>query len=163
MLGFVKPGLPSVSLPPFSTQVENKTYSFVDMATTLGSAIIIVPILSILQNYAIAKVYSKLLDFSNTPVKTPDCSRRRKIHRFYPGNVGIGNLQHHIVLCQFDAGFGCVVQGRSESRQRSQNHFWRSVHLRCGYSSLEFLNALVLLHSKGLIGCRHHCGGSLYD
>lgn len=66
MLGFVKPGLPSVSLPPFSTQVENKTYSFVDMATTLGSAIIIVPILSILQNYAIAKVYSKLLDFSNT-------------------------------------------------------------------------------------------------
>lgn len=69
MLGFVKPGLPSVSLPPFSTQVENKTYSFVDMATTLGSAIIIVPILSILQNYAIAKVYSKYLGCSTTSLK----------------------------------------------------------------------------------------------
>ncbi|KAL1495007.1 hypothetical protein ABEB36_010498 [Hypothenemus hampei] len=59
LTGFVKPGLPDISLPPFSTKVENKTYSFVEMATILGSGIIIVPILSILQNYAIAKVYSE--------------------------------------------------------------------------------------------------------
>ncbi|ERL95346.1 hypothetical protein D910_12611 [Dendroctonus ponderosae] len=59
LTGFVKPGLPSVSLPPFSTEVNGKSYTFFDMASTLGSAIIIVPILSILQNYAIAKVYSE--------------------------------------------------------------------------------------------------------
>ncbi|XP_060522762.1 sodium-independent sulfate anion transporter-like isoform X1 [Cylas formicarius] len=57
LTGFVKPGLPDVSLPPFSTTVGNVTYDFVDMASTIGSGIIIVPLLSILQNYAIAKVY----------------------------------------------------------------------------------------------------------
>ncbi|XP_066259339.1 sodium-independent sulfate anion transporter-like [Euwallacea similis] len=59
LTGFVRPGLPTISLPPFSTQVESKPYSFLDMVSVLGSAIIIVPILSILQNYAIAKVYSE--------------------------------------------------------------------------------------------------------
>ncbi|XP_076275258.1 sodium-independent sulfate anion transporter-like isoform X1 [Rhynchophorus ferrugineus] len=59
LTGFVKPGLPNITLPPFSTEVNNQTYTFNDMVSTLGSGIIIIPILSILQNYAIAKVYSE--------------------------------------------------------------------------------------------------------
>lgn len=57
--GFVKPGLPSISPPPFSTQVGNTTYSFIDMTSTMGTAILVVPLLSILENIALAKVFCK--------------------------------------------------------------------------------------------------------
>ncbi|KAJ8944651.1 hypothetical protein NQ314_009413 [Rhamnusium bicolor] len=56
---FVKPGLPSLTPPPFTTQVGNKTYNFLDMASTLGSGVIVVPLLSILENIALAKVFSE--------------------------------------------------------------------------------------------------------
>ncbi|XP_018575202.1 sodium-independent sulfate anion transporter-like [Anoplophora glabripennis] len=59
LTGFVKPGLPNFAPPPFSTQVGNTTYSFLDMASSLGSAVIVVPLLSILENIALAKVFSE--------------------------------------------------------------------------------------------------------
>ncbi|XP_018331553.1 sodium-independent sulfate anion transporter [Agrilus planipennis] len=58
LIGYVKPGLPQLSPPPFSTQVGNTTYSFVDIASTLGSAMFVVPLFGILENIALAKVYS---------------------------------------------------------------------------------------------------------
>ncbi|KAJ8915141.1 hypothetical protein NQ315_000393 [Exocentrus adspersus] len=59
LTGFVKPGLPTLSPPPFTTQVGNRTYDFIDMASTLGPAVIVVPLLSILENIALAKVFSE--------------------------------------------------------------------------------------------------------
>ncbi|KAJ0177503.1 hypothetical protein K1T71_007512 [Dendrolimus kikuchii] len=59
LTGDVKPGLPQISAPPFSATVGNHTYTFVEMASTLGSAIFVVPLLSILENIALAKVFSE--------------------------------------------------------------------------------------------------------
>lgn len=59
LTGEVKPGLPRLSAPPFSATVGNHTYTFVEMASTLGSAIFVVPLLSILENIALAKVFSE--------------------------------------------------------------------------------------------------------
>ncbi|CAK1596661.1 unnamed protein product [Parnassius mnemosyne] len=59
LTGEVKPGLPQLSLPPFSATVGNHTYTFMEMASTLGSAIFVVPLLSILENIALAKVFSE--------------------------------------------------------------------------------------------------------
>lgn len=59
LTGEVKPGLPQISAPPFSATVGNHTYTFVEMASTLGSAIFVVPLLSILENIALAKVFSE--------------------------------------------------------------------------------------------------------
>lgn len=59
--GEVKPGLPALSPPPFSATVGNHTYSFMEMASTLGSAIFVVPLLSILENIALAKVFCECL------------------------------------------------------------------------------------------------------
>lgn len=59
--GEVKPGLPSISAPPFSATVGNHTYTFVEMTSTLGSAIFVVPLLSILENIALAKVFCEYL------------------------------------------------------------------------------------------------------
>ncbi|CAH2036859.1 unnamed protein product, partial [Iphiclides podalirius] len=59
LTGEVKPGLPQLSPPPFSATVGNHTYTFMEMASTLGSAIFVVPLLSILENIALAKVFSE--------------------------------------------------------------------------------------------------------
>lgn len=59
--GEVKPGLPSISAPPFSATVGNHTYTFVEMTSTLGSAIFVVPLLSILENIALAKVFCEFV------------------------------------------------------------------------------------------------------
>lgn len=67
--GYVKPGLPSFAVPPFSTQVGNNTYNFIEMASTLGTAIFVVPLFGILENIALAKAfckYSMFFKFLNT-------------------------------------------------------------------------------------------------
>ncbi|XP_051158559.1 sodium-independent sulfate anion transporter-like [Leptopilina boulardi] len=56
--GTVKSGLPPIQLPPFSAQVGNQTYSFVDMCSHLGLGIIFVPLIAVLTNVAIAKSYA---------------------------------------------------------------------------------------------------------
>nr|CAD7462221.1 unnamed protein product [Timema tahoe] len=54
----IKPGLPTFGLPPFSAQVGNTTYSFLGMCEKLGSGIIMVPVVGVLANVAIAKAFS---------------------------------------------------------------------------------------------------------
>ncbi|XP_067006356.1 sodium-independent sulfate anion transporter [Anabrus simplex] len=58
LTGEVKAGLPPFSPPPFSAQVNNQTYTFLNMASNLGSATFVVPLLAILENIALAKVFS---------------------------------------------------------------------------------------------------------
>ncbi|XP_014279762.1 sodium-independent sulfate anion transporter [Halyomorpha halys] len=53
----VKGGIPSLILPPFSTQIGNKTYEFGEMVTELGTGCIIIPIIAVLANVAIAKAF----------------------------------------------------------------------------------------------------------
>ncbi|XP_058797830.1 sodium-independent sulfate anion transporter-like [Phymastichus coffea] len=56
--GQVKSGLPSFNIPRFSTVAKNQTYGFLDMCSYLGSGIIVVPLVSVLANVAIAKVFA---------------------------------------------------------------------------------------------------------
>ncbi|KAF7415270.1 hypothetical protein HZH68_003759 [Vespula germanica] len=56
--GKVKPGLPAVSVPPFSSQIGNRTYTFFDMCSHYGSGIFMIPIIAVLTNVAIAKVFA---------------------------------------------------------------------------------------------------------
>ncbi|KAK0173739.1 hypothetical protein PV328_006890 [Microctonus aethiopoides] len=55
--GTVKPGVPKFKPPPFSTQFGNVTYTFKDMCSHLGTGIIIVPLVAVLTNVAIAKAF----------------------------------------------------------------------------------------------------------
>ncbi|CAG2056069.1 unnamed protein product, partial [Timema podura] len=57
VMGQIKPGLPTFGLPPFSAQVGNTTYSFLGMCEKLGSGIIMVPVVGVLANVAIAKAF----------------------------------------------------------------------------------------------------------
>ncbi|GJQ72248.1 hypothetical protein Trydic_g3339 [Trypoxylus dichotomus] len=59
LIGEVKPGLPSFGLPPFHATVGNETIGFLEMSSFLGSAVIVVPLLAILENVALAKIFSE--------------------------------------------------------------------------------------------------------
>ncbi|KAK9746413.1 STAS domain [Popillia japonica] len=56
--GDIVPGLPAFKLPNFSTVQNNQTLTFFDMAKGLGSGIVVIPIVAVLQNIAIAKAFS---------------------------------------------------------------------------------------------------------
>jgi sodium-independent sulfate anion transporter 11 len=56
----VRSGLPPFGFPPFSTILSNQTYSFADMCSELGSSIVLVPIIGVLGNVAIAKAFGEL-------------------------------------------------------------------------------------------------------
>lgn len=62
LTGIVKAGLPPFHPPPFSAQVGNHTYTFLEMASNLGSATFVVPLLAILENIALAKVFGKYIN-----------------------------------------------------------------------------------------------------
>lgn len=58
LTGQVKSGLPAFSLPPFSTIANNHELGFLEMCSELGPAILLVPIIAVLGNVAIAKAFA---------------------------------------------------------------------------------------------------------
>jgi sodium-independent sulfate anion transporter 11 len=58
-LGKIESGLPSFSLPTFSIQENNSTVTFLDMCSELGLGFVVIPMVAILANVAIAKAFGK--------------------------------------------------------------------------------------------------------
>lgn len=59
LTGKIGEGFPPIGLPPFSTVFRNQTYTFIEMTSALGSSLIAIPLISILESIAIAKAFSK--------------------------------------------------------------------------------------------------------
>lgn len=59
LTGHVKQGLPDFKLPPFESRVGNETYGFFNMVSVMGSGCFVVPLLSLLETIALAKVFCK--------------------------------------------------------------------------------------------------------
>lgn len=59
LTGHIDAGLPTIAPPSFSISVENRTETFVEICKNLGSGIVIVPLISIIGNVAIAKAFCK--------------------------------------------------------------------------------------------------------
>ncbi|XP_001601834.2 uncharacterized protein LOC100117667 isoform X1 [Nasonia vitripennis] len=57
--GNITAGLPSFQPPPFTTIHKNETYTFVDMMNILGSSVISVPLIALLESIAVAKAFAK--------------------------------------------------------------------------------------------------------
>lgn len=65
LTGKLQAGLPPFQLPPFSTVTKNGTdLDFADMVNTLGSSIIAIPIVSILDTVAIANAFCNFFHYS---------------------------------------------------------------------------------------------------
>ena len=59
LTGHIEKGFPKVEPPVFSLVQGNSTITFMEMVTNLGSGIIIVPLVSLIGNVAIAKAFCK--------------------------------------------------------------------------------------------------------
>ncbi|XP_045771956.1 sodium-independent sulfate anion transporter-like isoform X1 [Maniola jurtina] len=59
LTGDITPGLPKPELPPFQTTVGNTTFDAGEMLSHLGSGLIVVPLVGVISNVAIAKAFSK--------------------------------------------------------------------------------------------------------
>lgn len=59
IIGEIPEGLPPIALPPFSTELNGKEYRFFDMIKALGTSLITIPLVSILESVSIAKAFSK--------------------------------------------------------------------------------------------------------
>ncbi|XP_013199998.1 sodium-independent sulfate anion transporter [Amyelois transitella] len=58
LTGTVKEGLPSWNVPPFTTSYGGRDVSFIEMCSDLGSSIVLVPVIGVLGNVAIAKAFA---------------------------------------------------------------------------------------------------------
>ncbi|XP_049799026.1 sodium-independent sulfate anion transporter-like [Schistocerca nitens] len=88
LTGRIEPGLPTVTPPPFSTSFDNKTLSFGDMCSYLGSGLAVVPIVAILGNVAIAKAFSngEMLDATQEMITLGLCNIVGSFFRSMPVN-----------------------------------------------------------------------------
>lgn len=62
LIGYIPPGLPAVQLPPFSISANDTTdgvaLTFIDMLSSLGSGLIVVPLIALMENIAICKAFA---------------------------------------------------------------------------------------------------------
>uniref|UniRef100_A0A146KXN3 Sodium-independent sulfate anion transporter n=2 Tax=Lygus hesperus TaxID=30085 RepID=A0A146KXN3_LYGHE len=58
LIGPLPPGLPAIQLPPFSTMKGNHTAGFFEMVSDMGSGVIVLPLIGLLENIAICKAFA---------------------------------------------------------------------------------------------------------
>ncbi|XP_065213099.1 sodium-independent sulfate anion transporter isoform X2 [Planococcus citri] len=84
-IGYIPPGLPQVQFPHFSA--ENNTVSFIEMIRRLGSGVIVVPLIGVLENIAICKAFAhgKVVDASQELLAIGLCNIGNSMVQSYPG------------------------------------------------------------------------------
>lgn len=55
LLGNIPSGFPPIRVPPFSFQNGEKTYTFGEICTNLGSSLYVAPLVAVIESIAIAK------------------------------------------------------------------------------------------------------------
>lgn len=76
LTGSMGQGLPPLTPPPFSTTFENRTYTFLDMATAMETRLFTIPVVSTIEHIAIAKAFAKgkFLDATQEMVALGACN-----------------------------------------------------------------------------------------
>lgn len=59
LTGEIASGFPHIIPPPFSTVFNNRTYNFIEMVQEMGTSLITMPLILVLELIAIAKAFSK--------------------------------------------------------------------------------------------------------
>lgn len=96
MIGDIPQGLPSVQLPPFSiAEIRNETsgeiiregLGFSDMISSLGSGLIVVPLIALLENIAICKAFAngKSVDATQELIAIGTANIANSFVQGYPG------------------------------------------------------------------------------
>lgn len=51
--------MPTVQVPPFGFIKDNTTVTFIEMLSNLGSGIVVIPLISLMEDIAICKAFGK--------------------------------------------------------------------------------------------------------
>ncbi|VVC87142.1 unnamed protein product [Leptidea sinapis] len=88
LTGHITPGLPRPQVPPFHSTVLNATISAGGMFSKLGSGLLIVPLVGVISNVAIAKAFSqgKTLDATQEIISLGICNIVGSFFRSFPVN-----------------------------------------------------------------------------
>ncbi|KAM7360061.1 sodium-independent sulfate anion transporter-like [Cochliomyia hominivorax] len=100
MVGYVPSGMPEFRLPPFSmTKITNTTSgeiievheSFAQMVSSLGSGLIVVPLISLLENMAVVQAFAngKPCDATQELIAVGVCNVANSFAQGFRGNGGI--------------------------------------------------------------------------
>ncbi|KAG5888756.1 hypothetical protein JTB14_021502 [Gonioctena quinquepunctata] len=86
--GEIAKGWPNVSLPAFTLEQNNRTITFFDMASELGTGIFIIPFLAIVANVGLAKAFAhgKPVDASQEMIAVGMCNLVGSMFCSYPVN-----------------------------------------------------------------------------
>lgn len=88
VIGHIPPGLPTFQPPPFSAVEGNVTLGFVDMVRELGSGIIVLPLVALLENIAICKAFAngKAVDATQEMLAMGVCNIACSMVQAFPGS-----------------------------------------------------------------------------
>lgn len=86
LIGFIPPGLPAVQPPPFSMEPDTKE-TFMEMVSSLGSGLIVVPLIALMENVAICKAFSsgKSVDATQELLAIGTCNVANSFVQAFPG------------------------------------------------------------------------------
>lgn len=97
LMGAIPSGVPLPQVPPFSYQKDdNTTVNFIDMVSDLGSGIIVIPLIVLLEDIAICKAFSdgKTIDATQEMLAIGLCNVGNSFMQAYPGG---GSLARSVV------------------------------------------------------------------
>ncbi|XP_046393546.1 sodium-independent sulfate anion transporter-like [Ischnura elegans] len=89
LIGYIPPGLPTFQPPPFSViKPDNTTAGFVEMVSTFGSGMLVLPLLSLLEDIAICKAFSsgKPVDATQEMISVGLCNIANSFVQAFPGS-----------------------------------------------------------------------------
>lgn len=107
MIGDIPQGLPPVMLPPFSIpEIKNETTgeivqageSFSEMVSSLGSGLIVVPLIALLENIAICKAFAngKAVDATQELIAIGTANIANSFVQGYPGKECLSRLVNFV-------------------------------------------------------------------
>ncbi|XP_059619978.1 sodium-independent sulfate anion transporter-like [Phlebotomus argentipes] len=105
LIGEIPPGLPAFQAPPFSipavtngTEILQEEESFTEMVSNLGSGLIVIPLIALLENMAICKAFAdgKTIDASQELIAIGTANVFNSFVQGYPGNGALsrGAVNH---------------------------------------------------------------------
>lgn len=88
LIGKIPAGLPSVLVPPFGFTKGNETVTFVEMVSAMGSGVIVVPLIALLENIAICKAFAngKQVDATQELIAIGVCNICNSFVQGFPGS-----------------------------------------------------------------------------
>ena len=176
MIGHIPAGLPAFQLPPFSIPaVVNETTgeiieagsSFMDLISELGSGLVVIPLIALLENIAICKAFAngKTVDATQELIAIGTANIANSFIQGYPGTGALSRgavnnasgVRTPMGSLYTGKNFRPLSSGRKDFSQKFLFHRYFS------HPCPPFLHTILLLYPQSRTGWNHHCRCNFHD